>query len=125
MERLFMKNFTIIMPIMILFACAGTTTKQNLPIVHTGWNDDDTYTVKVSDSDEDKAVQRAKHKILKDIIDIRIRISSKFTDIIKIREEFDLPLNHGIIISRQRINDGVLIYFQIRDKDLKKKFQKK
>lgn len=119
-----MKNIALSISLVIFFACTSTNSKQNIQSIQIGWSDDDTYTVQVSDTDEDNAVQRAKHKILKDIVDVRIRISSKFTDITKIREEFEFPLNSGVIINSKKINDGVRIYFQIREKGLRKKFQK-
>ena len=89
-----------------------------------GWSDEDTYTVQVTDKTEDKAVDAAKHKILKDIVDVRVRNNSRYTDILKIRDEFDMPLKNGKIIKQMKTADGLMIYYQIHDKGLKKKFQR-
>jgi len=50
---------------------------------------------------------------------------SRYTDITKISKEFEKPLKEGRIISDQKIDKGVEIYFQIKDKGLKAKFEKK
>jgi hypothetical protein len=116
----------IIMPIVILIAlisCGGSTIKNNTSI-QTGWTDEDTYTVTVIEENQGKAVNRARHQILKDIVDVRVHNNSRYTDIENIREEFTIPISNGIIISEQKIPAGVKIYFQIRDKGLKKKFQR-
>jgi hypothetical protein len=109
--------------LLLTVSCASNTTQTSIPI-STGWSDEDTYTVRVTDTNEDNAVQSAKHKILKDIVDVRVRNNSRYTDIIKIRDEFDIPLRYGRIIKQERTADGLMIYYQIRDKGLKKKFQR-
>lgn len=106
-----------------ILSCKTTGINTNIS-VQTGWIDDDTYTVKVIGANEDTAVDRAKHQILKDIVDIRMRNNSRYTDIEKIREEFSVPLQNGIIINKNPDPEGLQIYYQIRDKGLKKKFQR-
>lgn len=107
-----------------LISCAGTGLKTGIS-PETGWSDEDTYTVTVTDRDEDSAVDAAKHRILKDIVDVRVRNNSRYTDIVMIKEEFRIPLREGRIISRQNIPGGLQILFQIREKGLKSKFQRK
>jgi hypothetical protein len=106
-----------------LISCSGTTMRNNVSN-HTGWIDEDTYTVQITGADEEKAVDSAKHQILKDIVDVRVRNNSRYTDIVKIRDEFTVPLNNGVIISRHTTPEGLTINFQIREKGLKKKFQR-
>ena len=109
---------------LIILSCNTTGINNNIS-VQTGWNDDDTYTVKITGANEEVAIDRAKHQILKDIVDVRMRNNSRYTDIEKIREEFSIPLQNGQIINKSKIPEGFLqIYFQIHDKDLKKKFQR-
>lgn len=91
----------------------------------TGWSDRDTYTVSVSAADIDKAREAAMHKILQDIVKVRMLNESRYTDITKISTEFDKPLKEGKIISQKNTGAGVEIYFQIRDRDLKEKFERK
>jgi hypothetical protein len=106
-----------------LLSCKTTDINNNIS-VQTGWTDDDTYTVRVTGADEDSATDRAKHQILKDIVDVRMRNNSRYTDIEKIREEFFIPLQNGIIIKRYTLPEGLQIYFQIREKGLRIKFQR-
>ncbi len=89
-----------------------------------GWSGNDTYTVIVSGGNERQAVDNARHQILKDIVEVRVRNKSLYTDIIKIREEFEGPLQNGVIIDRTSVPEGIRITFRIRDKDLRKKFMK-
>ncbi len=93
--------------------------------VKTGWEDPDTYTVRVSGPDENRAIKNARHQILKDIVSVRLRNQSPFTDISKIQEEFEIPLKQGEIIRKNEISEGIEIFYRIRDKDLKKKFERK
>lgn len=97
--------------------------KENPPVI--GWIDKDTYTVQVIDDDLDKAKNAARHKILQDIVKVRILNGSVYTDITKISSEFDKPLKEGKVISQRQINGKIEIYFQIQDKDLKSKFERK
>ncbi|HPJ42254.1 MAG TPA: hypothetical protein PLY21_08015 [Spirochaetota bacterium] len=90
-----------------------------------GWSDKDTYTVTVTAPDIDKAREAAKHKILHDIVKVRMMNESRFTDITKISAEFDKPLKDGKVISQKQIGGGLQIYFQIRDNGLKEKFERK
>lgn len=102
--------------------------KKNIQLkveIKTGWSDPNTYTVKVTDKNIDSAKNRAKHRILKDIVNVRVMNQSRYTDISKIKDEFEKPLEKGEIIHQQEITGGVQIYFQIRDKGLKKKFERK
>ena len=107
------------------FSCLSTTTIEDSKTATAGWSDDDTYTVTVDDIDEKKAIEQAKYQILKDIVNVRVKNNSRYTDIIKIREEFETPLLNGKIISKKNIPVGIQIYFQIRDTGLRQKFQRK
>lgn len=118
-----MKKIISTVLLLSLVSCSVATIKNNAT-VQTGWSNDDTYTVKVTGKNEESAIDRAKHQILKDIVDVRVRNNSRYTDIVKIRDEFDAPLGNGIITGRINAPDGITIYFQIRDKGLKKKFQR-
>ena len=118
-----MKNMIILCSFLAIISCASSGTEISNS-VQTGWIDEDTYMVKVTGTNEDTAIVRAKHQILKDIVDIRMRNNSRYIDIEKIREEFIVPLQNGVIINKTYIPEGVLIYFKIRDKGLKLKFQR-
>jgi len=91
----------------------------------TGWSDKDTYTVSVTAPDINKAREAAKHKILHDIVKVRMMNESRFTDITKISAEFDKPLKEGKVISQKQLGTDIQIYFQIRDEGLKEKFERK
>ena len=93
--------------------------------VSTGWSDADTYTVKVAAESVDRGKEKAKHQILQDIVKVRMLNESRFTDITKINAEFEKPLKNGRVISEKKIENGVEIYFQIKDEGLKQKFEKK
>ncbi len=93
--------------------------------VSTGWNDADTYTVKVISESVDRGKEKAKHQILQDIVKVRMLNESRFTDITKINAEFEKPLKNGRVISEKKFENGVEIYFQIKDEGLKQKFEKK
>lgn len=118
-----MKKFILAAAFFSLFSCSVVSIQKNGP-QQAGWADEDTYTVRITAPDEETAVDRAKHQILKDIVDVRVRNNSRYTDIQKIKEEFDTPLRNGVIINRYTNPDGLTIYFQIREKGLKKKFQR-
>ena len=119
-----MKKVLLVGALLSVISCTGTVIQKSTP-EQTGWTDEDTYTVQVMETNEEKAVDKAKHRILKDIVDVRVRNNSRYTDIQKIRDEFNAPLGNGIIISRQIVPDGLTIHFQIREKGLKKKFQRR
>ena len=122
-----MKKMIFLAIVIATISCASNKVSQtstNSALISTGWSDDDTYTVKVSDKTEDGAIKAAKHRILKDIVDVRLRNNSRYTDIVKIRDEFDVPLRNGVIVKRQQNHEEVTIFFQIQDKGLKKKFQR-
>ncbi len=93
--------------------------------VKTGWEDPDTYVVMVVDESEEKAVNKAKIKVLKDIINVRFKLYGKYSQIAVIKDEFDKPLKNGEVISKRNLNGGVEIYYQVRYKNLKKMFEKK
>ena len=111
-----------------ILSCQTTTIKNNNNgkenNVSVGWLDSDTYTVQVVGSDEVVAVDKAKHKILKDIVNVRVLNGSKYTDITKIKNEFEQPLLKGKIIKKRKHPKGLEIYFQIYGKGLKKKFER-
>ena len=112
-----------------ILSCQTTTIKNTdngkENDTSTGWLDSDTYTVRVVGSDGVIAVDKAKHKILKDIVNVRVLNSSKYTDISKIKNEFAEPLEKGKIIKKRNLPGGLEIYFQIYGKGLKKKFERK
>ena len=138
-----MRNICFLLIVLIITGCAGKETVKEpvkeivkdkpVEIVKqetetapsTGWTDKDTYTVSVTAPDSDKAREAAKHKILHDIIKVRMMNESRFTDITKISAEFDKPLKEGKVISQKEVSGGVQIYFQIRDEALKAKFERK
>lgn len=93
--------------------------------ISLGWSNNDTYTVKVISEDLEKAKNKAKHKILQDIVRVRMMSESRFTDITKINSEFETPLKNGKVISEKKVESGLEIYYQIHDEGLKQKFEKK
>lgn len=93
--------------------------------ISTGWADADTYTVMVVSESVEKGKDKAKHQILQDIVKVRMMNGSVFTDITKINNEFEKPLKNGKVISEKKVENGVQIYYQIKDDGLKKKFEKK
>jgi len=101
------------------------TDKIVIQQIDLGWSDSDTYTVKVISDNLEKAKERAKHQILQDIVKVRMINESRFTDITKINAEFDKPLKNGTVISERKFDNGIEIYFRIKDQDLKQKFEKK
>jgi hypothetical protein len=114
-----------LIPLFFFITCMSTNKQENLQTIKHGWIDEDTYTVTAVEINEIKAIEKAKYQILKDIVDVRVKNNSRYTDIVKIRDEFDIPLQNGKVISKQNVPDGVKIYFQIRDKGLKHKFEKR
>lgn len=124
-----MKKLILLITFCAITACTGPVKKDSkpdpVPFQQIGWIDEDTYTVKVTDVDEKQAIKTAQHKILKDIVEVRLRNKSRYTDIVKIKEEFDSPLSNGVVVYRKNLSDGIMIYFQIRDKGLRNKFQRR
>jgi len=130
-----MKNLFFLLCVLVIFSCGSeqkkpdaskpVTEKKAVENIKTGWADEDTYTVKVIAKNESIAKEKADNKILKDIINVRMMNQSKYTDITKIQEEFKDPLKNGTIISSKNVAEGIEIYYQIKDKDLKKKFERK
>jgi len=90
-----------------------------------GWIDQNTYTVRVRGENLEEAKSRARHRILKDIINVRVRNGSRYTDITKIKDEFEKPIKNGQVIKESPDAEGIMIYFQIRDRGLRKKFERK
>ncbi len=119
-----MKKIWLFAAFVLLVSCAGAPGQKSAP-EQAGWADEDTYTVRVTERDEERAVDKAKHQILKDIVDVRVRNNSRYTDIQMIQEEFNAPLSNGVIISSRAVPEGLAIYFQIREQGLKKKFQRR
>lgn len=121
---------------LFLVSCATTESTQqkeekpavkdtSTPVtIQTGWVDPDTYTVKVTDATEGQAQEKAKLRILKDIVNVRVMNGSKYTDIEKIKEEFEPILESGKVISSRKIAGGVEIYYQVRSKGLREKFRR-
>jgi len=101
------------------------TSEKITEQITEGWSDKDTYTVKVTAENLEKAREKAKHKILQDIVKVRMFNESRFTDITKINSEFENPIKNGKILSEKKIENSVEIYYQIRDEGLKQKFEKK
>jgi len=112
-----------------ILSCQTTTIKNfnngNKNDTNTGWLDSDTYTVQVVGRDDAIAVDKAKHKILKDIVNVRVLNGSKYTDITKIKSEFEQLLEKGKIIKKRNLPGGLEIYYKIYGKGLKKKFERK
>jgi len=100
--------------------------KKITPItIKTGWVNPNTYTVKALGNTEKEAIEKAKYKILRDIVRVRVRKQSRYLDISKISVEFKDPLKNGRIIKKYTQDGKILIKFQISDKGLKKKFERK
>ncbi len=100
------------------------TVVKEIETPSTGWIDNDTYTVKVISSNLDSAIDLAKHRILQDIVKVRMMNESKYTDITKISQEFENPLKKGKVIRKRSISGEVEIYYQVRDKNLRRKFER-
>ena len=131
-----MKIFIIILLLVIGCSSEKQIIKNDIPAekiekiekepdVKLGWADEDTYNVKVVSGNLDSAIDSAKHKILQDIVRVRMLNDSRFTDISKISNEFEYPLRNGKVISQKQGAQGLEIYYQIRDQGLKKKFERK
>ena len=105
-------------------ACSPVTIPKDTAAV-SGWVDSDTYMVTAVGVNEGVAVDNARHQILKDIVDVRVRNNSRYTDIIKIQEEFEIPLRDGVIVKKIGVPEGIRIFFQIRDTGLREKFMRK
>lgn len=114
---------SIYIVIMLLTTCSPVTIQENT-INGVGWIDNDTYMVSATGVNEQQAMDHARHQILKDIVDVRVRNKSRYTDIVRIQEEFEIPLRDGVIIKKTPVPGGIRIYFQIRDTDLRKKFMR-
>jgi hypothetical protein len=120
-----MNKILFVLAFAFMVSCASTGLVGEMKNHKTGWVDEDTYTVTAVADTEAKAVERAKFQIFKDIVGVRVKNNSRYTDIEKIQNEFYLPLKNGSIIGKEHIPGGVKIYFQIREKGLREKFQRK
>ena len=137
-----MKKIFLCLLIVFMSACTTQPVKETLPVVpekevnkepeipvvpaiRTGWADEDSYTVIAVAEDAEKAQDKAKHRILKDIVTVRVSNGSRYTDITAIQQEFEKPLQRGRVLSQQQVDGGVEIYYQITDKGLRKKFERK
>ena len=131
-------NIFLLISILLLSGCAEKEVKKNLiepevkienvsdeKKINAGWSDANTYTVKILSENLDKGREKAKHQILQDIVKVRMMNESRFTDITKINAEFDKPLKNGKVISEKKVEQGIEIYFQIKDEGLRQKFEKK
>jgi len=94
-------------------------------MIITGWSDNDTYTVTTTAENITKAKHKARFQILKDIVNVRMRNQSNYTDIEKISNEFDSLFKNAVIVKQKDLSDGVEIYFQIKEHGLKSKFERK
>lgn len=126
---IYMNKILFFILLVCIFSCSAKTG-SNIPVDEPadnplGWVDEDTYTVKVEALNEPEAIDRARHKILKDIVNVRVYSQSKYTDISKISVEFKKPLEEGKVIKRARVPGGIIIHYRIVDKGLKKKFERK
>jgi len=133
----FMRFFYISMILFLVAGCAGKTAVKETEVngkpvksseaikSETGWTDRDTYTVTVTALTLDKAKEAARHKILQDIVRVRMLNESRFTDITKISAEFDKPLKEGKVLTQKQTPSGIEIYYQIKDTDLREKFDRK
>jgi ribosomal protein S20 len=116
-----------------MFSCAGgqkvdtktAVTKKAEKETVLGWVDNDTYTVKAQGKNIEKAKDKAINKIFREIVNVRVLNKSPYSDIKNIMAEFKQPIENGKVISEKQIQDGVEINFQIYEKDLKKKFERK
>ncbi|MDY6934085.1 MAG: hypothetical protein SVZ03_07670 [Spirochaetota bacterium] len=144
-----MKKIIILLCFLMLLSCSSSDNRIEIPEVRgvspeknieththvdkvkcrkadtipTGWIDEDTYNVRVIGGNEEIAINKAKHRILKDIVNVRMKNRSRYTDIVKIKEEFAQPLKKGKIINSNNVDEGIEIYYQIKGKGLKKKFE--
>ncbi len=119
------KEITILEPEKETIVIKEQTVEKPAEQIAVGWSDKDTYTVKVTAENLEKAKEKAKHKILQDIVKIRMFNESRFTDITKINSEFENPIKNGKILSEKKVENNVEIYYQITDEGLKQKFEKK
>ena len=120
-----MNKIIYVLAFAFILSCASTVPGGEIKNPKTGWVHEDTYTVTAVADTVEKAVERAKFKILKDIVDVRMKDNSRYTDIEKIQGEFYLPFKNGTVISKENVPAGVKIYFQIKEKGLREKFERK
>ncbi|OHD70699.1 MAG: hypothetical protein A2W19_12010 [Spirochaetes bacterium RBG_16_49_21] len=120
-----MNKLLYVLMLAFLVSCLSTGAREDSKTPQTGWIDEDAYTVTATADSEQKAIEEAKYQILKDIVAVRIKNNSGYTDIVKIQGEFDPLFKEGKVISKTDIPNGIRIYFQIRDKGLRNKFQRR
>jgi hypothetical protein len=124
------KKITILIISAFIFSCSSGQKVDKTATVKktettTGWIDKDTYTVKTQGKNIEKAKDKAINKIFRDIVNVRVLNKSPYSDIKNIMEEFKEPISNGRIVSEKETQDGVEINFQIHDRDLKAKFERK
>ncbi len=127
------KKIAFLLIAAFMFSCAGgqkvdtktATVKKTEAEAVLGWSDNDTYTVKAQGKNAEKAKDKAINKIFRDIVNVRVLNKSPYSDIKNIMSEFKDPIEKGKVISENQNQDGVEITFQIHEKDLKKKFERK
>jgi len=130
-----MKKFLILVAIS-LFACSTVEKKADKPKkeikkqetvkkMDTGWINPDTYIVKSEGQNEREAVSAAQKQILKKIVKLRFKKYGIYYQISKIQLEFEDPLKTGEIIYQKKVGDKLIIYYRIKGKNLRKKFEKK
>jgi hypothetical protein len=91
----------------------------------TGWNSNDIYIVQAKGENITKAKQKARLQILKDIVNVRVRSQSAYTELEKISKEFDDLFKNASILRQRDVTEGVEIYYQIKEPGLKFKFERK
>lgn len=117
---------------LVLSGCetTGENQKDNETVkkkseIETGWSGNDTYTVRVIAENRPVAIEKAKQRILRDIVNVRMLNQSPFTDIRKIRNEFQKPMDEGEIIWQRPLDGQLEVFYQIKEKGLKDKFRRK
>ncbi|MFC1670387.1 hypothetical protein ACFL20_08335 [Spirochaetota bacterium] len=122
-----MKRIIIFYIIFVIASCSSCSKTIKAPKhkISTGWLNPHTYIVKVSGVNLSNAINKAKRKILRDIVYVRMRSNSMYTDIVKIKKEFKTPLERGRVINKRKLPEGVEIHFKIRGKGLREKFERK
>lgn len=127
-----MIKIIVIISLILTISCSEkkNNVRTSEPVVKkktitTGWENNNIYIVKVTSTSVDSAIDMAKHKILKDVVKVRILNESRFTDIKLISSEFDPILKNGKVIKKEEIQGSVRIFFKIEDKNLKDKFRRK
>jgi len=128
-----MKFITFCFSLILLISCASNENKikkDNQKIIkkedlRTGWENNNVYIVSVIAVTADEAIEKARHKILQDVVKVRMLNESRYTDIRKISNEFDEILKNGKIIKSEKSNGKLNILYKIEADNLKDKFKRK